>query len=89
MRQKPIEKKGSKAGRKNARRQAEAEEFPWTRQLDFKVEKEKATWDDGIYDPKTLEEMDYIFSEGPLFDNPSSTETSSDEGKKAAAQHSP
>lgn len=62
MRKKPVEKKStttnSKAGRKSARRQAEAEEFPWTRDLNFKEEKEKATWDDGVYDAETLQAMD-------------------------------
>lgn len=62
LRKKPVEKKSananSKAGRKSARRQAEAEEFPWTRDLNFKEEKENATWDDGVYDAETLQAMD-------------------------------
>ncbi|KAF7195497.1 hypothetical protein HII31_03091 [Pseudocercospora fuligena] len=59
VRTKPSEtRKGPiKTSRKPARRQAEAEEFPWTRQLNFREEKAKATWDDSIYDPVILREM--------------------------------
>lgn len=61
MRKKPVEKKSgstSKAGRKNARRQAEAEEFPWTRDLNFPEVKAKANWDDGVYEAETLQKME-------------------------------
>ncbi|KXT10429.1 hypothetical protein AC579_7884 [Pseudocercospora musae] len=59
VRTKPSEtRKGPiKTARKPARRQAEAEEFPWTRQLNFREEKAKASWDDSIYDPMILREM--------------------------------
>lgn len=58
-RTKPSEtRKGpGKAGRKPARRQAEAEEFPWTRQLNYPEEKANAKWDMSIYDAVMLEEM--------------------------------
>ncbi|KAF2171225.1 hypothetical protein M409DRAFT_18342 [Zasmidium cellare ATCC 36951] len=64
LRKKPTEKKStgssssSKAGRKSARRQAEAEEFPWTREINFPEEKAKAKWDDGVYDAETLQAME-------------------------------
>lgn len=58
LRQKPKERVGKNAPRKGARRQAEAEEFPWTRQIDFAAEKARATWDDSVYDPVALREMD-------------------------------
>ncbi|EME49310.1 hypothetical protein DOTSEDRAFT_49600 [Dothistroma septosporum NZE10] len=57
LRQKPKERVGKNAPRKGARRQAEAEEFPWTRQIDFAAEKAQATWDDSVYDPVALREM--------------------------------
>lgn len=60
LRKKPVDKKvvSTKAGRKNARRQAEAEEFPWTRDLNFPEVKAKAAWDDGVYDAETLQAME-------------------------------
>ncbi|KAK4506851.1 hypothetical protein PRZ48_000584 [Zasmidium cellare] len=62
LRKKPLDKKAtvstSKAGRKSARRQAEAEEFPWTRELNFAEEKANAKWDDGVYDAETLQVME-------------------------------
>lgn len=57
-------------GRRNARRQAEADEFPWTRKLNFPEEKTKISWDDGVYDPKTLEEMNAIRARNvPIIDD--------------------
>ena len=57
-RQKPTERKAvTKSGRRNMRRQAEAEIFPWNRTLDFKAARTNATWDDSIYDKSTLTEM--------------------------------
>lgn len=50
-----------KVGRGKTRRQAEADEFPWNRQLDFIqariASKSKDTWDDSVYDPKMVAEM--------------------------------
>lgn len=50
-----------KAGRGKTRRQAEADEFPWNRQLDFIqariASKSKDTWDDSVYDPEMVAEM--------------------------------
>lgn len=59
IRAKPYEprKPVARPGRKTMRRQAEAEEFPWTRQLNFPEEKAKARWDDTIYEPETVREM--------------------------------
>ncbi|SMQ46111.1 unnamed protein product [Zymoseptoria tritici ST99CH_3D7] len=58
-RKRPIEKKVQiKAGRRAIRKPAEAEDFPWARQIDYKAEKEKATWDLSIYDPETLRQME-------------------------------
>lgn len=57
-RKRPIEKKpGNKPGRKSTRKHAEAEEFPWTRKLDFKEAKAKASWDLSVYDKETLDDM--------------------------------
>ena len=58
-REKPSERKAvNKSGRRNMRRQAEADVFPWNREMDFKAARANATWDDSIYDPSTLGEMD-------------------------------
>ena len=50
-----------KAGRGKTRRQAEADEFPWNRQLDFiaarVASQSKDSWDDSVYDPAMLAEM--------------------------------
>lgn len=50
-----------KSGRGKTRRQAEADEFPWNRQLDFVAAKEaaksKESWDDSVYDATMLAEM--------------------------------
>ncbi|CAK4033537.1 Hypothetical predicted protein [Lecanosticta acicola] len=53
------------------RRQAEAEEFPWTRTLiDFPQEKAKAKWDDTIYDAEELAEMDAVRARNvPIIDD--------------------
>ena len=57
-RPKPTERKTvNKSGRRNMRRQAEAEAFPWNRNLDFAAAKANATWDDTIYDLATLNDM--------------------------------
>jgi hypothetical protein len=42
------------------RRNPEADEFPWNRQLDFDLERSQATWDDSIYDQTTLDEMEAV-----------------------------
>jgi hypothetical protein len=47
-----------KAGRRSIRKPAEAEDFPWARQIDYKAEKEKASWDLSVYDPETLKQME-------------------------------
>ena len=55
---KPTERKVvNKSGRRNMRRQAEAEIFPWNRKLDFKATRANATWDDSIYEKATLAGM--------------------------------
>lgn len=50
-----------KAGRGKTRRQAEADEFPWNRQLDFiaarVASQSKDSWDDSVYDAEMLAEM--------------------------------
>jgi hypothetical protein len=50
-----------KAGRGKTRRQAEADEFPWNRQLDFiaarVASQSKDSWDDSVYDTDMLAEM--------------------------------
>ena len=52
---KETSKKSDKLG---PRKQAEAEEFPWHRQLlDWGKAKEDATWDMNIYDPDVLASM--------------------------------
>ena len=57
--EKPIERLVvNKSGRKNMRRQAEAEEFPWHREMDFRQAREDASWDDGIFNPVTLQNME-------------------------------
>lgn len=62
MRPRPDARKTvGKAGRGKTRRQAEADEFPWNRELDFIAariaSKSKDTWDDSVYDVTMLEEM--------------------------------
>lgn len=57
-RKRPTERRSvNKSGRRNVRRQAEAETFPWARDLDFKKAKAEATWDDNCYDPVTFKNM--------------------------------
>lgn len=50
-----------KAGRGKVRRQAEADEFPWNRDLDFLSARDalqtKDSWDDSVYDAAMLAEM--------------------------------
>ena len=50
-----------KAGRGKTRRQAEADEFPWNREMDFiaarDASQDKDSWDDSVYDPAMLAEM--------------------------------
>lgn len=54
---KPAKAIGSKSGRRSQRRPAEADDFPWTRKLNFREAKENATWDDSIYSHETLVAM--------------------------------
>ena len=56
-RPKPADRAATNTGRRNQRRQAEAEEFPWNRDLDFRTARANATWNDGIYDQETLDDM--------------------------------
>ncbi|KAK3696155.1 hypothetical protein LTR37_018126 [Vermiconidia calcicola] len=56
-RPKPADRAATNTGRRNQRRQAEAEEFPWNRDLDFRTARTNATWNDGIYDQETLDDM--------------------------------
>jgi len=58
-RPRPAERKTTVSkGRKNARKQAEAEEFPWHRRhIDFEREKAIADWDTSCYDPNILDSM--------------------------------
>lgn len=48
---------GNKPGRRYTRRQAEAERFPWNRDIDYVAERANVTWDDSMYDKDMLEEM--------------------------------
>lgn len=56
-----LRKTVGKVSRGKTRRQAEADEFPWNRQLDFIqariASKSKDTWDDSVYDAKMVAEM--------------------------------
>lgn len=45
------------AGKRNIRRQAEADTLPWNRQMDFVKAKAEATWDTSGYDDKVLDAM--------------------------------
>lgn len=75
----PVEKKennsasikANKQAKNRPRRQAEAEEFPWTRQeLNFHDEKAKAAWDDSIYDADALKEMEAVRNRNvPIIDD--------------------
>lgn len=57
-RERPIPRKEfNKSGKKNMRKQAEAEDFPWHRKLDFYKERGEAKWDDSGYDPAVLDAM--------------------------------
>jgi hypothetical protein len=48
---------------------ADAEEYPWSRQLDFKAENSCASWDDGIYDAATLHAMQGVRAHnGPIIE---------------------
>ncbi|KAK3623893.1 hypothetical protein LTR56_021349 [Elasticomyces elasticus] len=61
VRERPAErKKFNKTGKRNLRKQAEAEEFPWHRQIDFdslKAVPEALRWDISEYDQNVLNEM--------------------------------
>lgn len=62
LRERPDQRKTvGKAGRGKTRRQAEADEFPWNRQLDFIAARDalqvKDTWDMSVYDAAMLAEM--------------------------------
>ncbi|KAK5678924.1 hypothetical protein LTS10_008579 [Elasticomyces elasticus] len=61
VRDRPAErKKFNKTGKRNLRKQAEAEEFPWHRQIDFdslKAVPEAQRWDISEYDQNVLNEM--------------------------------
>jgi hypothetical protein len=49
---------------------ADAEEYPWSRLLDFKTENARASWDDGIYDPATLQAMQAVRAHnGPIIED--------------------
>ena len=50
----------NKSARRNGRKQAEADDLPWARDMDFKEARANATWDDSIYDPKTLAAMEAV-----------------------------
>lgn len=61
-RQRPEDRRTlAKSGRAKMRRQAEAEEYPWNRQLDFlqarNASRDPKTWDDSIYPAATLANM--------------------------------
>ena len=63
LRERPEQRKTvSKAGRGKTRRQAEADEFPWNRQLDFlkaRIDSQsESSWDVSVYDAEMLAEMD-------------------------------
>ena len=58
-RPRPPERKASnKAGRRKQGRHAEADVFPWNRDLDFKPARDSAAWNDDIYDEVTLAAME-------------------------------
>lgn len=66
----------NKSGRRNMRRQAEADVFPWNRQIDFKAARTKASWDDSIYDQSTLRGMDATRTKNePIIERLDSQET--------------
>ncbi|KAK4552789.1 hypothetical protein LTR86_010123 [Recurvomyces mirabilis] len=50
----------TKTGKRGARKQAEAEEFPWHRALDFVKERDDATWDESKYDKTIMEQMSIV-----------------------------
>jgi len=63
LRDRPDQRKTvGKAGRGKTRRQAEADEFPWNRDLDFIAAREasqsKDSWDISVYDKAMLDEME-------------------------------
>jgi hypothetical protein len=63
LRDRPDQRKTvGKAGRGKTRRQAEADEFPWNRDLDFIAARDalqsKDTWDLSVYDQAMLDEME-------------------------------
>lgn len=58
-RQRPADRKipFTKGKGRQIRKQAEAEEYPWHRKLEFKEIREKAYWDDSMYDRQVLDDM--------------------------------
>lgn len=54
---KKAPRKDKSGRRQSQRRPAEADDFPWTRQLNFHEEKAKAKWDESIYSAGTLDGM--------------------------------
>lgn len=60
-RQKPAEAESKlKTNRRIKRKQAEADDFPWTRQMDFATAKAYADWDMSIYSKQRLDEMEAV-----------------------------
>lgn len=65
LRDRPDQRKTvGKAGRGKTRRQAEADEFPWNRDLDFIAARDalqsKDSWDLSVYDQAMLDEMERV-----------------------------
>ncbi|KAK5112125.1 hypothetical protein LTR62_004468 [Meristemomyces frigidus] len=56
----PEKRVAATTSKRGARKQAECEEFPWHRDLDFVVEKANATWNEGFYEPSILNQMSMI-----------------------------
>jgi len=58
QRERPADKiRITKAGKRNLRRMAEPEEYPWHRNIDFRKAREEADWDDSGYDQAVLDSM--------------------------------
>lgn len=58
QRERPVERKVSlKLGKRNVRKQAEAETFPWHRQINFDRAKREAAWNDNYRNPETIAQM--------------------------------
>ncbi|KAK5174961.1 uncharacterized protein LTR77_000097 [Saxophila tyrrhenica] len=60
------QKPTSKPGKRQGRRPAQAQEFPWNRQLDFQAERIKATWDVSQYDQSIRYEIDRVHERNKL-----------------------